>query len=99
MRQPTNAALLNHSTPKGAPPETGRKGGQSPQTETVMGAEGAAPAGVMYLLTVVVITSIMICENPEVGHDQHSKEQGARPRKPRLARFAFYFLVRGLLRS
>src|SRR6266850_6631944 len=37
----TNAALQYHCTPKGAAPETGRKGGQSPQTETVMGAAGA----------------------------------------------------------
>src|SRR5260370_42299923 len=52
-----------------------------------------------YLLTIIVITSIIAPESQEVGHDRYPQERGTRPRRPRLAEHAFHLFVRRLLRS
>src|SRR5947209_6669521 len=93
--------LRYHCTPKRAPPETA---GQNPQIEQV--AEGGMTRGgkgreepKTYLLTIIVITSIMLLESQEVGHDRYPQERGTRPRRPRLAEHAFHLFIRRLLRS
>src|SRR5712691_1051725 len=93
--------LRYHCTPKGAPPETA---GQNPQIEEVAGGgmtrDGKGREELKtYLLTIIVITSIMTPESQEVGHDQYPQERGTRPRRPRLAEHAFHLFVRRLLRS
>src|SRR5882762_6578705 len=57
-----------HCTPKGAPPETGRRGGAKRTNAKGWSKGGGAGArGKIYLLTIVVITSIMCLQDPGGG--------------------------------
>jgi len=77
------AAPPYHSTPKEAPPETGRKGVilaervlRGEQIQTLREAGEAARRGNICLLTIVVITSTIVFARTtqEVGHDGYPQE-------------------------
>src|SRR5712692_723547 len=88
-----------HCTPKGAPPETGRRGLQSAPRQRVDWGMGARRELQIFLLTTVVITSIIVSQPQEVGHDEDPQERRTRARVPRLAGFAFHVFVCRLFRS